>query len=315
MIKARPPPSFTGLPDRNPALMSESPGTVRSMAYTATVLRAMIASPSDIPEARDAVEAAIHGWNDANSHSKGIVLLPWRWESSAVPVLGGHPQALINAQGVDDSDLVFALFGGRLGAPTPDAVSGTVEEIERAIAASKPVHLYFSTAPLPNDVDLEQVKGLRQFKEQIETRGLLGQFSNPSQLQHEVWKAIEHDITSGGFTVSAPALKSPGVDLVVQPKQERELKGVDSKGKSSYTTRHWLEVTNRGSVDAENVTFGSVGDDSGLILLGNSNPTVIHAGQTRRVSVAYTWGGGDASILKMHWMEGDQQKERDFHVD
>lgn len=35
------------------------------MAFTATVLRVMIASPSDTAEARDAVEAAIYGWNGA----------------------------------------------------------------------------------------------------------------------------------------------------------------------------------------------------------------------------------------------------------
>jgi hypothetical protein len=62
----------------------------------------------------------------------------------SVPLLGGHPQRLINAQGVDDSDILFALFalfGSRLGSPTPDAVSGTVEEIERAVEQGKPIHL------------------------------------------------------------------------------------------------------------------------------------------------------------------------------
>lgn len=117
------------------------------MPYVATVLRVMIASPSDVPEARDAVEKAVHGWNDANARNKGVILQPWRWETSAVPVMGAHPQKLINAQGVDDSDIVFALFGGRLGSPTPDAISGTAEEIDRALELGKPVHLYFSTAP------------------------------------------------------------------------------------------------------------------------------------------------------------------------
>ena len=135
------------------------------MSFTASVLRVMIASPSDIPDARDAVEAAINDWNNANAKNKQVVLLPWRWETSSVPVLGDHPQSLINSQGVDESDIVFALFGSRLGSPTPDAVSGTVEEVERAVESGKPVHLYFSTAALPNDVDTRQLDGLREFEE------------------------------------------------------------------------------------------------------------------------------------------------------
>lgn len=42
----------------------------RSMAYTANVLRVMIASPSDTIEARDAVESAVYGWNGANAQTK-----------------------------------------------------------------------------------------------------------------------------------------------------------------------------------------------------------------------------------------------------
>ena len=57
------------------------------MSFAASVLRVMIASPSDIPDARDAVEAAINDWNNANATNKQVVLLPWRWETSSVPVL------------------------------------------------------------------------------------------------------------------------------------------------------------------------------------------------------------------------------------
>ncbi|MGC7101619.1 hypothetical protein ACPZ19_43680 [Amycolatopsis lurida] len=39
----------------------------------------------DRAEARDAVETAIHGWNDTNAKAKQTVCLPWRWEISAVP--------------------------------------------------------------------------------------------------------------------------------------------------------------------------------------------------------------------------------------
>lgn len=154
----------------------------------------MIASPSDLREARDAVQAAIYACNDANSRAKSVILQPWRWETSAVPITGGRAQSLINTQGVDRSDIVFALFGSRLGSPTGEAVSGTAEEIERAVHLGKPVHVYFSTATLPSDVDVEQLTALREFKKVMQEKSLVGEFSTPSQLNGEVWKAIEHDL-------------------------------------------------------------------------------------------------------------------------
>ncbi|NRQ30617.1 DUF4062 domain-containing protein [Nonomuraea sp. NN258] len=285
------------------------------MAYTATVFRVMIASPSDVAEARDAVEKAIHGWNDANAKNKGVVLQPWRWETSAVPELGGHPQSLINSQGVDSSDIVIALFGSRLGSPTPEAASGTAEEIQRAVAHGKPVHVYFSMAPLPNDVDTAQLDGLRQFRKQLEPQGILGEFHNPSQLEHEVWKAIEHDLAK--ISPVEPVLQhdvAPTVDFIVQPQGEREISGSDTKGNPKYRTRRWLEVTNRGTSDAEKVSFEVLGN-SGLLLMTSEASTVIHAGQTRTIPMELPWvGGSDAPVVRLHWIESDQPQFKDFHV-
>lgn len=284
------------------------------MSFAASVLRVMIASPSDIPDARDAVEAAINGWNHANARNKQVVLLPWRWETSSVPVLGAHPQSLINSQGVDESDIVFALFGSRLGSPTPDAVSGTVEEIERAAGSGKPVHLYFSTAALPNDVDTRQLDGLREFRDEISQRGLLGEFTNVSQLEHEVWKAIEYDIAQLELGVPSLASSNSGVRLTAQPQQERELKSYDNKGKPRYSNRHWIEITNSGDEDATDVVFEAVGENSSMLLTSDETSTIIHAGQTRRLNVMHHMGGGDPDIIRIRWTENGESKEKEFHV-
>lgn len=274
----------------------------------------MIASPSDVPDARDAVEAAINEWNNANAKNKRTMLLPWRWETSSVPVLGGHPQSLINSQGVDESDIVFAIFGSRLGSPTPDAVSGTVEEIERAVISGKPVHLYFSTSALPNDVDTLQLDGLREFRSQVGQRGLLGEFATTAQLGHEVWKAIEFDIAQLNLDVPASSSAKRGVQFSAQPMQEREISGYDSKGKPRYSSRHWIEVTNSGDEDATDVRFEVVGDNSSMMLVNGDSPTVIHAGQTRRLNVFHHMGGGDPDILRIRLSDRGAPKEFDFHV-
>lgn len=288
---------------------------LKHMSFTASILRVVIASPSDIPEARNAVERALHNWNDANSISKRIVLLPWRWETASVPLLGGHPQSQINEQGVDSADIVIALFGSRLGSPTPGSVSGTVEEIERSVATGKPVHLYFSTAPLPRDIDTAQLDGLREFRRQIRQQGLLGEFSNNAQLEHEVWKAIAFDIDKLDFTVHDPDSTSVhGVSFSAQPQEKRELKDYDKRGRARYTTRYWIEITNSGDKDATNVTFEVLGENPSMMLIGDDEPTTIHAGQTRQLHVIHYFQGGDPDIVRIHWDENGEKKQKDFHV-
>lgn len=274
----------------------------------------MIASPSDTTEARDEVESAIYRWNTLHAQTKKIILQPWRYESSSVAVLGGHPQSLINSQGLDQADIVFALFGSRLGSPTPAAVSGTVEEIQRAIDQGKPVHLYFSSGSLPADVDTAQLEGLRAFKAEISERGLLGEFNDPRDLGYQVFSAIEHDIQDLDTSDLATSVKPQGVKLTAQPKEDREHRGFDKRGKAQYRTRRWIEVSNTGDVDAEDVTFEAAGEKPRMWILGESGPTVIHAGQTRPVSVGYTAAVPGPDILRIRWVEDGEQNEKDFHV-
>lgn len=250
------------------------------MASIATKLKVMIASPSDVTEDRDAVERSIHDWNISHSDRRGFVLVPWRWETSAVPKLGATAQEVINSQGVDQADIIIAIFGSRLGTETASFDSGTVEEIERALLQDKPVHLYFSSAPLPRNVDTRQLDALRQFKESMLSRGLLGEYATLTQLNLEIWKAIEHDIDEMGAPASSlQSAQQRFVELLVNPKSERETRGFDKSGKAQISTRHWLEITNQGDTDAENFELMTVGEKSSLHLGNTGTPTVLHAGQ------------------------------------
>lgn len=272
------------------------------MAYSATILRVAIASPADVTDARDAVEQALHSWNDAHGERRGISLQPWRWETGAVPVLGDTPQALINSQGMDRADILIALFGSRLGSPTRSAVSGTVEEIERAVEADKPVHLYFSTAPLPHDVDTRQLDGLREFRQAIQERGLYGEYHNVTELGVEVWKAIEHDLARLDLSMPTNAsLSSSPVSFGVQTRRS----GRD----------HFLDITNRSSTtDAENVTITQRGDWGGKILTDWDGPTTIHAEQRRSAHLILSFGGGaDQRAIDIEWESDGEHHTKTFY--
>ena len=207
-----------------------------------------------------------------------------------------------------------SLFGSRLGSPTPAAASGTAEEIERAVDSGKPVHVYFSTAPLPRDVNTQQLDGLRQFQSDLANRGLVGKFGTTAELNHEVWKAIEHDIAQLDLGVPSIPKAATGIQFSAQPHQERELRDYDKKGKPRYTTRHWIEVTNNGDTDAQGVTFEAVGENTSMILGGGDEPTVIHAGQTRTVTVQHVFAGSDPDVLRIKWVEDGEEASQEFHV-
>jgi len=278
------------------------------MVQQVTAVFVMIASPSDVGEARDAVHTALSRWNESNAAKRNVVFVPRRWETGAIPMLGDHPQAIINAQLVDSADIVIALFGSRLGSPSPEAISGTVEEIERADAASKPVHLYFSTAPHPNDVEPEQLVALRDFKKELEGRGLLGTYGSPEELTAHVWQALEHDLGVLDLA-AAPANPSKGVRFLAQPGEERVPK-TDSRGRLRTETKRWVEITNVGTEDALNVRIESLDDG---VHVGAPETTVIHAGQTRRIPMLFMLSAGEP-IVRIRWTEQSEEKQQDFHV-
>jgi hypothetical protein len=165
------------------------------MGFDAHVLKVMIASPSDTGRERDAIEKALYGWNSARAEREQIQLAPWRWESHAVPELGGSAQDIIDRQAVESCDVVIAVFNARLGTATDDAVSGTAHEIIHAHRAGKPVHVYFSTEPFPRDTKPEEIARLNAFQRQMRGEGLLGEYSGVEDLQFKVRDAIEKDLT------------------------------------------------------------------------------------------------------------------------
>lgn len=280
------------------------------MPTIVTALQVMIASPSDVSEAREAVYTALTRWNEANTANRKVALIASRWETGAVPMLGDHPQALINKQLVSKADIVIALFGSRMGQATPLAVSGSAEEISEAEAAGKPVHLYFSTAPHANDVDPEQLQALRDFQREVETRGLYGTFNSPQELTAHVWQAIEHDLQRLELTAEESTKQAPGVDFLAQPGEER-LPKTDSKGRLKHETKRWIDLMNRGRSDAENVLIEPAAE--GIFLGGPSSPTIIHAGQSRRIPLILTMSSSDP-VIKVTWTEADKPMERILHV-
>ncbi|HEX4041259.1 MAG TPA: hypothetical protein VHY10_06120 [Xanthobacteraceae bacterium] len=208
------------------------------MAYSATVLHVLIASPSDVESEREIIARSLHDWNALNSQDTGKVLLPVMWESHSAPSMSGRPQGVINDQLVRACDMLIGAFWTRLGSPTGVEESGTIEEIKWFLKNKKPVMLYFSKAPIPQDkLDVDQIARLNKFKAEIKDRGLQDFYDSPDDLMRKLPRhitRIAREITVG-TVVDAKAVRRAAESEDQPSKQDKP------KHESKDTEKIFLE--------------------------------------------------------------------------
>lgn len=163
------------------------------MPLDTKLYRVLIASPRDVEDERKIVKEEIARWNSMHAESMAIVLLPIGWETDATPDSGVSAQEAINRQLVDNCDLLIGIFWTRIGTPTLDAESGTIEEIERAAANGKRCIVYFSDKPVsPSNVDQQQYDRLQQYKQNF--KGLRGEYKDIAEFKENVHRHITKSI-------------------------------------------------------------------------------------------------------------------------
>jgi hypothetical protein len=152
--------------------------------------RVFIASPSDVAEERKIVRDEIANWNSTHSEFMKIVLLPVGSETNATPDLSDRGQAIINRQLVDNCDFLIGIFGIRMGTPTPEARSGTEEEIERAHSEGKRCIVYFSNKAICASDDKQQYEELQKYIKEIHGGGLTSSYKDTSDFAEQIRRHI-----------------------------------------------------------------------------------------------------------------------------
>lgn len=158
------------------------------MAYTATVMRALISCPSDVDLADvRAVQAAIARWNVLLGEQFGSIVVPVHWSEHASAAFGSPPQDILNEQLVDTVDFAIAIFWTKLGSPTATAQSGTAEEITRIAASGKPVSVLRCLRPVDaSDLDPEQFARLGAYLKELRGHALLLSYRDAGTLASQV---------------------------------------------------------------------------------------------------------------------------------
>lgn len=161
------------------------------MPRSETIIGTFIASPSDVEEERAALESVVAELNKTWSKNLNLRLDLIKWETDVHPSFGQYPQDVINTQIGDEYDIFIAIFWSRIGSPTREYKSGTLEELERAYKKylkdkkSVDILVYFKDQPIaPSKMDSEQLTKLNEVKHMLgEKGGLYWTFDNTKDFE------------------------------------------------------------------------------------------------------------------------------------
>ncbi len=147
----------------------------------------LLISPGDVIEERETLEKLINTWNAQIGELFNTAINLVKYETHSVPDMKKAPQKVLNEQIVDKCDMAIAIFWGRLGTPTDDYESGSIEEIERLIKAGKRVIIYFCNRAIPQEnLEIKQYKKLQIIKENYLKKGLVDSYFEISELREKV---------------------------------------------------------------------------------------------------------------------------------
>lgn len=192
------------------------------MANRVVLFRCLVISPSDVRNERDAIRDTVHQWNSQIGEVLGAHLEPVLWESHSVPEVGEEPQRILNRQIVEQCDLGIAVFWSRLGTPTSEYLSGSLEEIAKLSARKAPVMVYFCERPIPQEIiDTQQIGELRKAKENLRSQALVSFYQDTAQLTQDLLRHLTTRVSKlievGGNATTGNGMKAEEVLTAPRP--------------------------------------------------------------------------------------------------
>lgn len=212
------------------------------MSFEATVLEVLIASPGDVEQERDEIEQAIYDWNSQYGRDLGIVLIPRRWENDFNPGYSRYhdTQGLLNKQFVHGADFVIGVFWSKLGSPTQNFPSGTLEELDHFISTGKEVMLYFVDRPIPMSTarGFSEATKVIEYRSKYQESGLYGIYKGKVQVKDHLYSMLRKYKRSMSIPEKSkvPSLYTPEVTAEIAKKVENTIVNENKLKKGTYRT-------------------------------------------------------------------------------
>jgi hypothetical protein len=159
----------------------------------------------------------------------------FHWVENAAPGISSEPQARINEQ-ANGYDAFISVIGAKIGSPTDNYESGTIEEIENAINCVKNsifgsdfLMIFFKTVSLDyRYADLESAGKVQKFRKSLSPRGILYKdYDDDGDLRAHIFRCF-------GRLLSVHLRRSPPLAAEVRSGQQLSIKspsdGLDPVG-------------------------------------------------------------------------------------
>lgn len=153
----------------------------------------LLSCPNDVCEELEILKKVSEGFNRTSGASMGINLQIKHWSTDSFAQTGDEPQKLLNKQFIEDCDLVIGVIWTKLGTPTEEYDSGTVQEIMEAYDSGKQIFIYFSDVPISaSKINPEQISKVNNFRKKIEDEKI-GMYKSYSSIE-DFSKIVTQDL-------------------------------------------------------------------------------------------------------------------------
>jgi hypothetical protein len=254
----------------------------------------MLAGPSDITRELVIAQECIQDWNAVHARREGWILLATHWKRNVAPSMRGHPQEIINEDVLRNSDLLIGIFWNRLGTPTRNAESGTVEEVEELLRSKKDVMLYFSdVATRRSKVDREQESALERHKEAWSQRGVLSTFRTRPEFRQTFTRDLAHHMNRVISANSEPH----GAPSAVLPAPVESRPPVPALSPEAHELLHQASQDYQGTIVVHRVFGGGHVQTNDKLYPGGDAPAKVFA----------AWTAGIRDLVRQGYIDQEEQ--------
>lgn len=297
------------------------------MAYQSLTLHMLISAPGDVdPEDMRAVHRTVNRWNFRQGRKMvptPVTVVPVSWSEHAYSEFGIRPQESLNKQLVEEADLAFAMFADRLGTPTGEADSGTVEEMEVMRKAGKHVSLVHSVAArsVSGTKASEEKLRLETYLAEVKAgKGLVYDYATredlTSQVEHVLSAQADAFARDAGPNRSEIEARTDSPGRGVWPRVDvTERAESDSKGRLKTRRSRHLVLQNRTGGVARNVRFryeneAGEPEDSFDIRANAHRPIPVMAPDAeQRFPVLAAYGSAEQATCVVTWEDDSGEHE------